>query len=432
MGLIGHGLMGRNHLLRLVGDPEIQVLAVCDVDSLRCYQGREVVEKHYAAQNRAGIYRSCSAYNDYRELLARPDIDAVVIVTPDHWHTLQTIDAVKAGKDVYCEKPISLSVRAGRQLVTAVHHYARVFQTGTQYRSTPVIRQICEFVRRGGLGKVKSVFTPWTTLGGFIGQKRFKPYQQGMDIAHTRNSYVPLEFYLPPEPIPDGLDWDLWLGPAAWHPYNRLYHANPAENVVPWSFCSAFGAAAVTWYHSHAADVIQYALGMEQSGPVEFIHPTSGSYPTLTYRYANGTLVHLVDDWSMVADVYKAIPPSVKLTGNFGGVIVGERGWITSMSKGGPIQAQPAALLDEIQSLTRDVQIGKKYHHANWFECIRTRQKPSCSEELGHRSASLGHLTIIAHKLQRSLKWDPAREIFPGDDQANRLLSRSCRAPWHF
>ena len=211
----------------------------------------------------AGTYRGCTAYNDYRELLARPDIDAVVIVTPDHWHAMQSIHAVEAGKDVYCEKPISLTIREGRRLVEAVRRYGRIFQTGTQYRSIPTIRQVCEFVRAGGLGKVKSVFTLWGKIGGHLGV----------------DSYVPLPFALPAEPVPDGLDWDLWVGPAPWQPYNSAYHRNPIPGVVPWAFHEDFGAAAVTWYHSHAADVIQYALGMENSGPVEIIHPSTGPVP---------------------------------------------------------------------------------------------------------------------------------------------------------
>jgi hypothetical protein len=172
--------------------------------------------------------------------------------------------------------------------------------------------------------------------------------------------------------------------------------------------------------------VIQYALGAENSGPVELIHPNSGEYPTLTCRYANGTLLHLVDNWSMVKEVYKAVPATARLAGNFGGLFVGERGWVTSMTGGGPVEGGPQKLFEKMKK-TRQVKIG---HHANWFECIRTRQQPSCDEEIGHRSASLGHLTIIAYKLQRSLKWDPAKEEFLGDEAANRLLFRAMRSPW--
>lgn len=415
VGLIGHGAMGQGHLRRLAGDREVQVLAVCDVDRARRDEAKRIVEETYAARKPDGKYEGCTAYNDYRELLARPDLDAVVIVTPDHWHSLQAIHAVEAGKDVYCEKPISLTVPQGRQLVETVRRYGRIFQTGTQYRSIPAIRKVCEFVRAGGLGKIKSVFTLWGKIGRRLGV----------------DSYVPLPFALPAEPVPDGLDWDLWVGPAPWQPYNNALHRNPSPGVVPWAFHEDFGAAAVTWYHSHAADVIQYALGVENSGPVEFIHPSSGVYPTLTCRYANGTLLHLVDNWDMVKNVYQAVPADARLAGNFGGVFVGERGWVTSMTTGGRIEGSPEEIFTEMKLTNREANPGGNNHHANWFECIRTRRPTSCGEEIGHRGAALGHLTIIAYQLQRSLKWDPVAEEFPGDDAANRLLGRALRSPWH-
>ena len=414
VGLIGKGLMGNGHLHVLLGRKETQLLAVCDVDRVRCEEARQVADQAYAAARASGAYRGCAACNDYREMLARPDIDAVVIVTPDHWHTLQSVDAARAGKDVYCEKPVSLTLREGRALADTMRLYGRVFQTGTQYRSIPSIRQVCEFVRRGGLGRVKSVFTLW-------GQTH---------VPGVGGSYVPLDPALPAEPAPEGLDWNLWVGPAPWRPYNHAYHRNPPPGVVPWVFCQAFGAGAITGYHSHAADVIQYALGMETGGPTEILHPSDGGFPTLTYRYANGTLLHHVDHWGMVKDVYKAVPAGAHLAGSFGGVFVGERGWITSMSTGGPIQGGPEGILEEMRLTTREVNIGANDHHANWFDCIRTRRSPSAHEEIGHRSASLGHLADIAYRLGRSLKWDPVREEFAGDEQANRLRSRAMREPW--
>jgi hypothetical protein len=413
-GLIGRGLMGAGHLNVLLGRKEAQLLAVCDVDRTRCEQGRQSADETYAAARAAGTYRGCAAYNDYRELLARPDIDAVVIVTPDHWHTLQSIDAAKAGKDIYCEKPISLTIDEGRRLVETIRRYGRVFQTGTQYRSIPTIRAVCEFVRQGGLGRVKSVFTLWMKS----------------HIPTVGESYFPTDPLLPAEPVPEGLDWNLWVGPAPWRSYNSAYHRNPLPGVVPWMFCDAFGVGAVTGYHSHAADVIQYALGVEETGPVEIIHPSSGQFPTLTCRYANGTLLHCVDHWGIVKDVYKAVPATARLEGLFGGLFVGERGWVTSMSGSGPVEAGPEALAQELKLATRNVNIGGNNHHTNWFECIRTRGQPSSHEEIGHRSASLGHLTIIAYKLGRSLKWDPVKEEFIGDEPANRLRSRALREPW--
>ena len=414
VGLIGVGCMGNGHLRVLATHKETQLVAVCDVDRSRCEGAARQADSLCAAQRSAAAYRACTGLNDYRELLARPDIDAVVIVTPDHWHALQSIHAAQAGKHVYCEKPVSLTIREGREMVETVHRYARVFQTGTQYRSIPTIRRVCDFVRAGGLGKVKSVFTIWSKTG----------------VPTIGESYIPLDPALPALPTPEGLNWDLWVGPAVWRPYNSAYHRNPIPGVVPWTFCNAFGAGAITNYHSHAADVIQYAIGMETSGPVEIIHPSSGQFPTLTCRYANGVLLHHVDHWGQVKQLYKAVPANARLEGLFGGLFVGERGWITSMSGSGPVEAGPEELLREMGMKTRQVNIGANNHHANWFECIRSSGKPSSHEEIGHRSASLGHLVAISFELNRSLRWDPASEVFLGDDEANRLLSRARREPW--
>jgi len=429
VGLIGKGAMGSGHLRRFVSDPGVQVLAVCEVDGVRREAGRSIVDEQYAAERASGKYAGCAAYNDYRELLARPDIDAVVVATPDHWHSLQSIDAAKAGKDVYCEKPISITIQEGRRLVETVRRYGRVFQTGTQYRSIPTIRRICQFVRDGGLGRVRSVFTLLNNLSGWISSERCKPYAQVLDPAVCGKQYVPLDFALPAEPVPEGLDWDLWVGPAPWRPYNRLYHTNPSPGVVPWAFCDAFGVTSSTWFLSHAADVIQYALGVENSGPVEIIHPHTGQFPTLTCKYANGTLLHFVDHWGVVKDVYKAVPATARLAGNFGGIFVGERGWVTSMTTGGPIEGGPDRLFQEMGLKSREVDLANN-HHANWLDCIRTRGRPSCDAELGHRTATLGHLTNIAFWTGQSLSWDPVKEEFAGNEIANRLRSRALRAPW--
>lgn len=423
--------MGSGHLRRLAYDSGFQLLAVCDVDATRREEGRKTVEEIYASQTASGTYRGCQAYNDYREILARADIDAVVIVTPDHWHALQSIDAAKAGKDIYCEKPVSMTVKEGRMIVEAVQRYGRVYQTGTQYRSIPTIRQVCQFVRDGRLGKIKSVFTPYAPLSSFFGGDRIKPYLDVLSLGKCGRSYAPLDFALPDEPAPEGLDWDLWVGPAPWRPYNTLYHVNPSPGVVPWSFADAFGVTSSTWFLSHAADVIQWALGFENTGPVELIHPATGEFPTLTCRYADGTLLHFVDHWGIVKDVYKAVPANAKLSGHFGGLFIGERGWVTSMSASGPIQAAPESLFAEIGiDAERPVNPGSNTHHKNWLDCIHSRQAPSANEEAGHRSASLGHLANISSMLGRSLKWDPVKEVFADDLVANRLLSRAYRSPW--
>jgi hypothetical protein len=285
-------------------------------------------------------------------------------------------------------------------------------------------------VREGGLGQIQSVFTLLTPLAGFFGAERFRPYDRVLNVDVCGKAYVPMDFALPPEPVPDGLDWDLWVGPAPWRPYNRVYHINPSPGVVPWSFCDAFGVTSSTWFLSHSADVIQYALGVEASNPVEILHPADGEFPTLTCRYGNGTLLHFVDHWGQVKSLYGAVPDDARLAGNFGGIFVGERGWMTSMTTGGPIEGGPDTLFEEMGLRSREITIGSNNHHANWLECIHTRQAPSCDEELGHRTAALGHLANIAFWTGQSLRWDPIVERFHDNETANRLCARATRAPW--
>jgi hypothetical protein len=431
VGLIGKGAMGSGHLQRLAYDQAFQLVGVCEVDATRREAGRKLVDEIHAATREAGSYKSCAAYNDYRELLARADLDAVLIATPDHWHTLQSIDAAKAGKDIYCEKPLSVTIEEGRRLVETVRRYGRVFQTGTQYRSIPSIRKVCQFIRDGRLGRVKQVFTPYQPIASFLGGSRCKPYEKVMNMQQCGKLYVPTDFALPGEPVPEGLDWDLWVGPAPWRPYNSLYHVNPSPGVVPWSFCEAFGVTSSTWFLSHAADVIQWALGVEYSGPIEIMHPSAGQFPTLTCKYSSGTLLHFVDHWGQVKDLYHAVPNNARLAGNFGGIFVGERGWVTTMSAGGGLEGEPESLFDEM-GLKRgpEVNIGSNDHHANWVQCMRTRKAPSADEEIGHRTASLGHLANIASWTGQSLKWDPVQEKFTNSEGANRLLCRAMRSPW--
>jgi len=187
-----------------------------------------------------------------------------------------------------------------------------------------------------------------------------------------------------------------------------------------------------TWFLSHAADVIQWALGFERSGPVEVIHPVSGQFPTMTCGYENGTHLHFVDDWAQVKTLYHAVPENARLAGLFGGLFIGERGWVTTMSTGGQIEGEPESLFEEMGLVrTPEVNIGSNDHHANWLECMHTRKAPYADEEIGHRTSTLAHLLNISFWTGQSLRWDPVREKFSRNDFANGLLRRATRAPWH-
>lgn len=405
LAVIGTGNMGKRHMPRLLFDRGVQVVALCDPDATRLLEAREIVESNYAQLLDQGSYHGCAAVADFREVLQRQDIDAVMIITPDHWHVPIAIAAAQAGKDIYCEKPVSMTVRQGRKLVEAVHANQRVFQTGSQYRSKTIINKALTFVRGGGLGKVKCAFAHWPKIG----------------VPSVGPSYIPRTPKLPEEPLLKGLDWDRWVGPAPMRPYNSLYHRNPTPHSVFWAWCADFGLGVVTYEHAHFADNIQWALGMEESGPVEIIHPSTGQFPTLTCRYANGTLLHQVEDMQDVKRIYHAVPDSARMDGYLGGVFVGERGWI-SVQFSRKLEGGPESIFEQMKMKNRDTTASADKHHQNWFDCIKSRQKPSAHEEIGHRAASLGQLITASYKLGRSLQWDPAQEIFPGDDDANRLL----------
>ncbi len=402
LGFIGIGMMGRGHLRCFLGFADAQVLAVCDVDRWRRENAKTTVEEAYAAARPGGTYRGCTAYNDLRELLTRDDIDAVVIATGDRWHAAATVMAAKAGKDVYCEKPISLTIREARAMVEAIRRYDRVFQTGLQQRSAPEFRKACELARSGALGKIHAVY-----------------------VTHPGTNS---EVNLPPEPVPEGLDWDLWLGPAPWRPFNnQFHHYQQPRHVVPWHICRDFGGGNLTSNAVHAFDVVQWGLGMDQSGPVDIIPPETGQVPALTYKYANGVVVQVV--WRLERDKH-LVPEGWDVNTtiqSFGAVFVGEKGWI-HVGRQGYLTSFPAEILDQDVAYPDHGYAGTS-HQQNWLDCIRSRQRPACDVAIGCRSTIVSHLGCIAHWTGRALRWDPAAEQFD-DDEANRFRSRAMRPPW--
>jgi predicted dehydrogenase len=404
LGLIGVGMVGQGHLRGFLHEAEAQVVAVCDVDRWRRENAQATTEQAYADRRTSGVYRGCAAYNDLRDLLARDDIDAVFIATGDRWHGVATVLAAKAGKDIYVEKPISLTIAEARAMVEAVRRYGRVCQSGLQQRSTREFRLACQLVRDGALGKIQAVYVsgPGTSA----------------------------EVNLPAEPVPDSLDWDLWLGPAPWRPFNhRFVYLGQPLNVVPWDFCRDFGGGNLTSGTVHAFDVVQWGLGMDQAGPIEVIPPGTGSYPDLTFKYPDGVFVQVVpgrldprkhpipQGWE------ESTPIQV-----FGALFVGERGWI-HVGREGYLQSFPADVIKNYPA-GYDRLIAGESHHRNWFEAIRTRGRPACDVAVGCQSTIVAHLGCIACWTGRALKWDPAGEQFLGDDEANRMRSRAMREPW--
>lgn len=378
---IGVGGQGTGNLNALLGKG-VSPAAVCDVDSERLAKALKLVtDKGH----------TCEGFRDYRKLLERKDIDAVVISTPDHWHALTTIHACQAGKDVYCEKPLTLTVAEGRRMVEAARNHQRIVQTGSQQRSDNRFRQACELVRNGKLGKISEVHVA---------------------LPNCNFSGPPV----PDSEPPAVLDYDLWLGPAPQRPYNqKRVHYN-------FRFFWDYSGGQMTNFGAHHIDIAQWALGMDESGPITTegtaeYHPDHWYEVTkacrITHTYANGVKL-------IVGQGQKDIKGAVTFIGEKGRIEVDR----------GKIVANPTELLDEPLGES-DVHLYKSAnHHANFLDCIKSRKLPICDVEIGHRSATVCHLGNIVARLGRKIKWDPVKETVVDDDEAAAMLSRPYRQPW--
>jgi predicted dehydrogenase len=387
LGLIGMGKQMQGHLGAFLGNPTVQIVALCDVESKRLEVHRVRANETYARQQNLTAYDGVQGYKDFRELLARDDIDAVVSATPDHWHALVAIAAAEAGKDIYSEKPLTHNIHEAQALVKAVRRHGRVFQTGSQQRSERGFRLACELVRNGRIGKVHTV--------------------------HVNVGGPPVDCYLPAEPVPEGLDWDFWLGPAPWRPYHS--DIAPDMDFKGWPNFRAYrdyAGGGMTDWGAHHFDIAQWGLGMDGSGPVEIIPPDGKDVQFLTYKYANGvTMYHGGGSGGKAG---------VEFIGDGGRVLV-NRGYL---------ETDPLELLNEPIG-PGDIHLYEsKGHHQDWLECIKTRKRPICDVEIGASSVIVCHLGNIAYRLQRPLQWNPDTQQFVNDDEATRLVSRPMRAPW--
>lgn len=340
------------------------------------------------------------AYQDYRKLLDRKDVDAIITATPDHWRSLVCIHACQAGKDIYAEKPMTLTINEGRLMVDAARKYKRVFQVGSQQRSTSANDIGCRMVREGKIGKIKKVL--------------------------TGNFPSPWECGLPAQPVPDELDWDRWCGPTEVLPYHiNLYLArtNPG-----WMSFRPYSGGEMTCWGSHGLDQVQCALGMDDAGPIE-IWTEGEELPSLTYtkpepnRRGNGICNR--------PKVFMRYPGDIIVEhggGSWsGGIFIGEKGTITierNLCKSDPEEIVGKPLGDKKNHV--------ELHLRNWFDCIKTRERPVADVEIGHRSVTVCHLGNIARWTGRKLRWDPDKEIFPGDAEANKYLDRPRRKGYEF
>lgn len=388
VGYIGVGRRG----LQLMGLPkEGRIVAVADINRTRAEQVAKA--------------RQCVPYQDYQALLERKDVDGVFVATPDHWHVLPSIHACQAGKDVYCEKPLSLTVREGRRLVEAVRKYGRVLQTGSQRRSMSGHRLGCELVRNGLAGKIHTVL--------------------------IENYPSPWDAHLPGQPVPEGLDWDTWCGQTEPVPYHSDIYISRAK--PGWISLRPYSGGEMTGTGAHGFDQIQWALDLDHTGPVE-VWCEGEKLPPLAYtapesmargngftssghrvrmRYANGIEIRLEPG-----------EPAA------GAVFIGDRGKIRIGNN--TVDSNPVEIAKQPpQDLKIRLPVSDD-HIQNWFDCIKSRSRPIADVQIGHRSAVLCHLGNIVRWVGRRLKWDPDREVFLNDEEADRHLERPMRKPFQF
>jgi predicted dehydrogenase len=403
IGFIGVGKQNRGHLGHFLGQADVQVLAVCDVDTTRREAAKKTVEDKYAEATKSGTYKGCTGYKDFHELLARKDIDAVVIATPDHWHAIPVIEACKAKKDIYCEKPLSLTVHEAKVMVDAVRKYERVFQTGSQQRSSNEFRVACELVRNGKIGKLKGVF------------------------VNVGSPSKPCD--LPEEKMEEGLDWNQWLGQAPMRPYNSVLSPRGVHDHFPnWRSYREYSGGMMTDWGAHHFDIVQWALGMDESGPVEIIPPENPKAERgLRYIYANGVEVMHSEEYEPATEANNADPakPAKKVNGI---AFIGETGKI--FVNRGFLKSEPEGLIKEMLA-EKDVHLYKSPgHQRDWLNCIKDRKKPICDVEVGARSVTVCHLGNLAYWNHRKLKYDAAKWQIVGDDEANKWLDRERRDPF--
>jgi predicted dehydrogenase len=388
IGCVGVGGMGTGNMNSFLGFREAQVVAVCDVDKGHRENARNLVNKRYSNED-------CAEYEDFRELLARDDLDVMSMATPDHWHAITVISAAKRGLDIYGEKPLSLTIHQGRAMSEAIKRYRCVWQTGSWQRSHANFRKGCELVRSGRIGNVHTVKVGLPT-GPECGPQ-------------------------PEMPIPEGFDYDFWLGPAPWAPYT--------QNRCHWNFrwILDYSGGQLTDWAAHHCDIANWGMGTEYTGPVEVEgkgeYPRDGLYNAATnYRftakYAPGASP--VAPNGFVMDVSNA---------HRGGTLFeGTEGWVF-VTRGG-FETQPASLKDSIIG-PNDVRLCEsKNHHRNFLECVRSRGITITPIEVAHRAISIAHLGNIAMQLERKVEWDPEQERFVNDPEADRKLNRAMRAPW--
>jgi predicted dehydrogenase len=411
IGAIGQGRISRGHDMPGVWKYDhAQIVAVCDLDSKRVEEGRQLVNGYYT-KKLGKPFDGVKTYADYRELLANKDVDAVLISTPDHWHAIVAMAAARAKKDIYMQKPASLTIAEGRAMADVVKRSGVIFQVGCQQRSSVQFRYAAELVRNGRIGRLQTI-----------------------KIGLPGDPSGPAE---PEMPVPKNLNYDMWLGstPVVYYTENRV-HPQEGYGRPGWLRCEQFGAGMITGWGSHHLDCAHWAMDTEMTGPTEVWghaeFPKSGLWDVhgdfqTEAMYANG--VHMI--------VSGAFPNGLRFEGTEGWIFV-SRGneQVTSSDPQSKLKDEQALAASSPAIITSVIGPNEVHlyestdHHGNWLDCVRSRKPTIAQVEVAHRSCSACLLHHIAMKLPRRLQWDPVKERFVGDDEANKLLSRPQRAPY--
>jgi predicted dehydrogenase len=404
LGIIGTGNQGFNDIRSFLRDERVQIVAVCDVnrESAGYWEGKvggrepakRLVEEHYAKDKESGNYHGCTAHVDFREVLGRADIDAVEVCTPDHWHAIPVLEACKARKDIYCQKPLSLTIAEGRAMSYAVAKTKVVFQTGSQQRSDAGFRRACELVRNGRIGDLTTA---------------------RVGLPGGRKDYSGMGDRKKPEAVPEGFEYNLWLGPAPEAPYA------PARCHVNFRWIYDYSGGQVTDWGGHHPDGAQWGMGTELTGPIEIRNAKAAFEPDELWNTAT--------EFSFEAVYENGVRMIVANTERMGVTFEGTEGRI--YVNRGQIEAEPKSVLDSVICPSEIHLYASDDHFRNFVDCVISRGPTAAPVEVAHRSITICHLGNIAMRLGReTLKWDPRTEQILGDNEASAMLSRPYRDPW--
>ena len=387
LGFIGTGKQSGGLGKRLRSLESIQMVAACDINQVNLQRFVKQTNEQYAEMKGYANYAGCTTYTDYQALVENPDLDAVIVATPDHWHAIISIAAMEAGKDVYCEKPLAHTIKEGRAMVRAADKYDRILQTGSMQRSGAGFRKAVNLVRSGYIGKVEKVL---------------------VNVGDPAKDYD-----LPAEPLPAGLDWDAWIGPAPMRPYNQVLSPQEGDKRWPmWRHYREFGGGILSDWGAHMFDIAQWGLDKDHTGPVKFIPPSDPSA-------VRGLKMIYEDGVEMIHEDFER-GWAVRFIGSEGSLDVSRQF----------LDSNPKGIAEKTLSEAEQIVYHSENHYQDWIDCIKKRTQPICPPEVGHRSASVCNLANIAYQTGRTLEWDPVKEKFKGDGPANKLRTKKYRKPY--